>query len=84
MELDEAKDEQQQLASRKAALVFSDESSAGPYITGAVMRLPSLQLDAAAQALSEAKRNVGPSTDTKIHCRVISMGMHGASHRSRT
>jgi hypothetical protein len=55
----------------KAALVVTDESTAGPYITGGAMRLPSVNLDAAAHALSNAKENVGVPPDAQIHCRVL-------------
>jgi hypothetical protein len=65
----EAKSEQQ--VAGKAALVVSDESSAGRYITGGVMRLPSANLDAAANALSNAKRQIGVGPDAELHCRVM-------------
>lgn len=55
----------------KAALVVSDESSAGPYITGGIMRLPSANLDAAVNALSNAKRQLGVAPDAELHCRVM-------------
>jgi hypothetical protein len=74
----------QYVAARKAGLVVSDESNAGPYVTGGVMRLPSVNLDAAAQALSNAKRDVGVPPDAKIHCRVFFIEMHAAIHPSRT
>lgn len=67
---DQARDEQQ-VAAGKAALVVSDESSAGPYVTGGLMRLPSVNLDAAAHALSNEKGKVGIAPDAKIHCRVM-------------
>src|SRR5262249_34432624 len=55
----------------KAALALSDESTAGPYVTGGIMRLPSQNVAGASKAIAAAKEKHNVPADARIHCRIL-------------
>ena len=61
-------------------LVLADESTAGPFVTGGLLRLPANQVDPAVAALAKVKIDRGIGADAEIHCRVLFNG--DARHRS--
>jgi hypothetical protein len=64
--------------SKASPLVLADESTAGPFVTGGLLRLPANQVDAAVAAIAKVKTNRGISTDAEIHCSVL---FHGDKRR---
>jgi hypothetical protein len=55
----------------KPALALSDESTAGPYVTGGIMRLPTRNVAGALEAITAAKGKRGVAADARIHCRML-------------
>jgi hypothetical protein len=55
----------------KPTLALSDESTAGPYVTGGIVRLPTGNVAAALEAITVAKEKHGVAADARIHCRIL-------------
>src|SRR4051812_12685894 len=55
-------------------LVLTDESLAGPFVTGSALRLPLASVDEALAAIAEIKTKRKLPICARIHCRVLFAG----------